>query len=241
MYKKIPKVFLALILVLSFSLTLPPISLQAAVKKPKLNIKKLEMSVGDTFQLRIYNMKKKQKASFVSSDTNICSLEKNAAGKKRVKITANAVGSATIHVTIKKGQKTVRQLKCRVKISPNAVSIRFTKKLVTLNTAEQRQLEPIIKPVTSTEQPVFESDDTEVATVSCRGVVTALSPGITTIRATLLSTNQTAECKIVVKETPTDHDGKTPKSKWESERFSNGAGCFSSHSVFTNSTPAGQE
>lgn len=212
---KISRRLLALLLTLSFSLALPPISLQAAVKKPKLNIKKLEMAVGDTFQLRIYNMKKKQKATYVSSDPNVVSLEKNTANKKRVKITANAVGSANINVTIKKGQKTVRQLKCRIKVSPNAVSIKFTKKLITLNVNEQCQLDPIIKPVTSTEQPVFESDDTEVATVSCRGTVTALSPGITTIRATLLSTNQTAECKIVVKDETKERDTGIPKSHWD--------------------------
>jgi uncharacterized protein YjdB len=191
---------LALVLILSSVLTSAPSSVEAATKKAKLNMRKLDMTVGDSFQLRVYNMKKKQKAVYVSTDSNILSVDSVNASSKRATITAVAIGSANINVTIKKGRRVVKQLKCRVKISPNAVSIKFPKKTVKLQPTEQFQLDPIIKPITSTEQPVFESDDTSVATVSSRGTVTALSPGIVTITATLLSTNQTAECKIIVSE-----------------------------------------
>ncbi len=214
------KVFLllALALILSSALALVPTTSMAAAKKPKLNMKKLEMTVGDTFQLRIYNLKKKQKVTFVSSNPNIVSVDPATLTKKRAKVKANAIGSATVNATVKKGKRTIRHLKCRIKVSPNAMSIKFTKKLVTLTVGEQFQLDPIIKPGTSTEQPVFESDDLEVATVNSRGVITAISPGIVTIRATLLSTDQTAHCRIVVEEA----DGMSHVPSWTPRESSAG-------------------
>ncbi len=98
----------------------------------------------------------------------------------------------------------MKRLKCRVKVTLNAVGIKFTKKNIRLETDEQIRLETIIKPSSSTEKPVFESDDTDVATVSSKGVVTAVSPGIVTITATLLSCNLTATCTVVV-EDPDDY------------------------------------
>lgn len=40
-------------------------------EKPKLNMKKLNMTVGSTFSLRVYNAKKKQKITFTSSKPSV--------------------------------------------------------------------------------------------------------------------------------------------------------------------------
>ena len=182
----------------------------AASQKPKLNIRKLEITLGDTFRLRIYNMKKKYKATFTSSNTDVVSVKNVKSAGKSAVLSANAIGSATITVVVKKGKRTIRQLKCKAKVSPNAVSIKFTHRVIRLHPFDQTQLDTIIKPATSTEQPVFESEDTEVATISSFGIVTANSPGITTITATLLSTNQTATCIVVVEEEDSETDAPAP-------------------------------
>ena len=199
---------IAIILTLCVLVGVVPISASAASKKPRLNMKRLELTVGDSFQLRLYNMKKRYKATYKSSNEEVVSIGEITKKGKRALITANAMGAATIRVTVKKGMRVVKRLKCKVKVTPNAVGIKFTKKNIRLETDEQVRLETIIKPSSSAEKPVFESDDTDVATVNSRGVVTAVSPGIVTITATLLSCNLTATCTIVVEE-PEDEENES--------------------------------
>ena len=143
--------------------------------------------------------KKKQKAFFSSADPKIVSIEPDERSTKRVIVHAVSVGSAAVTVTIKKNNEVVRKLKCKVKVSPTAISIKFYKRKLVLSPEDQFELAPVIKPNTSREQPIFESDDPSVATVNSRGVVTAVSPGLTTITATLLSNGQTATCTVIVK------------------------------------------
>ena len=56
-----------LVFVLLISMVLPAGTSFAAGKKPKLNMKKLNMTVGSTFSLRVYNAKKRHKITFTSS------------------------------------------------------------------------------------------------------------------------------------------------------------------------------
>ncbi len=189
-----------LVLLLAFSTLFSSVPAQAAAKnkKVKLNVKKLNMTVDGTFTLRVYNVKKKQKVTFTSSNEAVVSLTGNENSDRRVTLTAASIGSSTITATVKKGRKTVRQLKCRVKVSPSAVSIKFTRRKVRIALNEQYQLEPIIKPSTSTEQPIYESSNSAVATVSCLGVVTGVNYGSATISATLPSTGMKVTCTIDV-------------------------------------------
>lgn len=200
MKKKMP-LLLAFILIFSFAIGLLDGTVtEAAAKKPKLNIKKLEMTMNSTFNLRAYNLKKKQKVTYVSSNPDIATVEgKGKVGKKAV-VTAISVGSCTINATVKKGKKVVRRLKCKLYVSPSAISIKFMRKKVTLRENNKLLLKTIIKPNSSLEQPIFESNDVEVATINSRGVVTAVGPGTATITATLLSTGQTATCTVTVRE-----------------------------------------
>lgn len=187
-----------LVFVLIFSMILPAGTSFAAAKKPKLNMKKLNMAVGSTFSLRVYNAKKKQKITFTSSKPSIATVKTDSPNARYASVSALAVGSSVITVTIKKGKKVVRTLKCRVRVSPNAVSIKFMRNEVSVPVSRKMRLETIIKPNTSAEKPVFESSDVSVATVNSRGVVTGISPGTVTITATLLSRNLTASCVVTV-------------------------------------------
>ena len=196
--KSISARFVSFLLILSLAVGFMDNTAFAFAQKPKLNVKKLNLTVNTDFNLRVYNLKKKQKVTFTSSAPKIVSVTTSKNSAKRATVKALSVGSAIINVTIRKNNQSVRRLKCKVKVTPNAIGIKFYKRKLYLKPREQFELEPIIKPNTSREQPLFESDDPEVATVNSRGVITALMPGITTITATLLSSGQTATCMVFV-------------------------------------------
>lgn len=200
-----------LVFVLIFSMILPAGTSFAATKKTKLNIKKLNMTVGSTFSLRVYNAKKKQKITFTSSKPSIATVKTDFPNARYTNVSALAVGSSVITVTVKKRKKVVRTLKCRVRVSPNAVSIKFMRNEVSVPVSRKMRLETIIKPNTSAEKPVFESSDVSVATVNSRGVVTGISPGTVTITATLLSRNLTASCVVTVLPNSTSASTKPKK------------------------------
>ena len=148
-----------LVFVLLISMVLPAGTSFAAEKKPKLNMKKLNMTVGSTFSLRVYNAKKKHKITFTSSKPSIATVKTETQNARYASVSALAIGSSVITVTVKKGKKVVRNLKCRVRVSPNAVSIKFMKNQVSVPLSQRTRLETIIKPNTSAERPVFESSD----------------------------------------------------------------------------------
>ena len=208
------KITLIWAIALVITSALPPLSpiAQAAPKKIKLNVKKLNLTVGSNYQLRVYNLKKKQKVTFTSSNPAVVTLEDNPQFKKKITVKAVAVGSSTITATVKKGNSTRKILKCKVKVSPNAVSIKFLKRHAKIPVGQRLHLDTIIKPNTSLEQPVFESDNPDVATVNCRGIVTAIAPGTVKITATLLSCNISTYCQIRVLPEKTD-DTIAPKDQ----------------------------
>ena len=205
-----------LVFVLLISMVLPAGTSSAAGKKPKLNMKKLNMTVGSTFSLRVYNAKRKHKITFTSSKPSIATVKTETQNARYASVSALAIGSSVITVTIKKGKKVVRNLKCRVRVSPNAVSIKFMKNQVSLS--QRTRLETIIKPNTSAERPVFESSDESIAIVNSRGVVMGVSPGTVTITATLLSRNLTASCVITVLPDSTTSSTK-PKKYYEKKKL----------------------
>lgn len=203
-------VWLLALIFLAGSILAPHSSVAAATKKPKLNVKKLNMTTGTNFRLRVYNLKKKQRVVFTSTNEEVISIGKAVSKGKRVTINAVSIGSATVNATVKKGKKVIRRLKCRIKVTPNAFSIKFPKRTIRLNTDSRFRLKPIIKPNTSMEQPIFESDNPFVASVSSRGVVTAISSGTATITATLLSSGLTATCNIEVRSKPESNATEKP-------------------------------
>lgn len=175
------------------------------------------MTLGNEFRLRVYNLKKRQKVTYTSSNEQVISVNNVTPRGKNATITALSTGSATISATVKKAKKVVRKLKCRIKVSPNAFSIKFPKRKIRLGLFERCRLDPIIKPNTSTEQPIFESDDPAVVSVSCRGIVTALTPGKAKITATLLSSGITATCTVDVYMPPSDAESKP--SRYEKKQL----------------------
>lgn len=60
-----------LVFVLLISMVLPAGTSSAAGKKPKLNMKKLNMTVGSTFSLRVYNAKRKHKITLLPQNLRL--------------------------------------------------------------------------------------------------------------------------------------------------------------------------
>lgn len=196
------RAFTILILALGFCFALGKQS--EAAQAPRLNLKRLDLTKGTTFTLRVYNLAENETATFKSSNTDVVSIKEVATNKRSVVIYGKTIGSTKIKVTIKRTGKKVDTLKCKVKVAPVPVSIKFTENKVYIKEGQQAYLDVIIKPYSATETPVYESSDEDILTVNSFGLVTALSPGKATITATLLSTGKTAKCTIIV--VPNDDD-----------------------------------
>lgn len=162
----------------------------------KLNMTKKSLVKGDSYTLRIYNTDKGQRIKVSVSDSDIVSMNKES--RTEYTITGEAVGSSTITVTVKEGfNTTVATLKCRITVTPAAITIKFTDQTYYIKAGDKLALDTELKPTTTAEKPIYESKDKEVATVSSNGVVTGKSVGVTYIYATI-SNGKSDRCKIVV-------------------------------------------
>lgn len=163
--------------------------------RARLNVKSLALVLEDSYKLRVRNVEEGQTVAYKSSDKEIASVKIGKDMDTFAKITANGVGAATITVTVKEGAKTVKTLKCEVVVGPAAQSVKFTKSLVELKVGEKTSLKAVLKPFNTTENPIFQSSDTELATVNSSGNVTAIAPG--TVRITVSIANGVADACVV--------------------------------------------
>ena len=178
-----------------------------AAKKNKyirMNVKSVTLSKNGMYKLRLYNTKKRQTIVFSSDNESIATVTSTTQPKLAV-VTAVNPGNTYVRATISNSRgRVVRTLKVKVKVTPYAVSVKFGKKKIYLNETKNTKLNTIIKPNISQEIPLYESSDTDVATVNSRGIVTAVAAGEAVITATLLSSGQSASCTVVVKPEPVE-------------------------------------
>ena len=178
-----------------------------AAKKNKyirMNVKSVTLSKNGMYKLRLYNTKKRQTIVFSSDNESIATVTSTTQPKLAV-VTAVNPGNTYVRATISNSRgRVVRTLKVKVKVTPYAVSVKFGKKKIYLNETKNTKLNTIIKPNISQEIPLYESSDTDVATVNSRGIVTAVAAGEAVITATLLSNGQSASCTVVVKPEPVE-------------------------------------
>ena len=201
MKRKIIVCILSLICIMSAAVMLRPTTGNCAPKRIKQNVKKLTLTKGELYTLRVYNTKKRQTVSFVSDDNTIVAVNTKGTRTKTATLTAVNTGSTVVRANIySKTGRLVKTLKTTVKVTPYAVSIKFTQKVVRLNPSDTMKLSVIIKPNTSQETPIFESSSLDVASVNSKGVVTAIAPGQTYITATLLSSGQKVTCRVIVED-----------------------------------------
>lgn len=149
--------------------------------KIKLNVKSKDLILDDDYTLKVYRSTEKQKITFKSSDTSVAKVKKT--DDKEAKISACEVGEATITVTVKEGNKTIASLKCEVTVTPPAVSIKLMDGKASIHVGDKITLKKELKPSTTSETPTYFSGNTNIVTVSSRGVVTAVSEGETYVYA----------------------------------------------------------
>lgn len=143
------------------------------------------MNIGDLLELRVSDTDKKP--VWISYNENIAKVDQNGT------VTAFRAGKTTIKVRSGFQTKT-----CTVKVV-NA-SIKLNKTTATIyhggTSTNTLQLKATIKG--ATKNVVWESSDTNVATVDTKGKVTSVSEGTATITAT--ANGKSASCKVIVKE-----------------------------------------
>ena len=207
MMHKIKIIFSWLLIGVLFLGALEPGSDAFAAKKNKyirMNVKSVTLSKNGMYKLRLYNTKKRQTIVFSSDNESIATVTSTTQPKLAV-VTAVNPGNTYVRATISNSRgRVVRTLKVKVKVTPYAVSVKFGKKKIYLNETKKTKLNTIIKPNISQEIPLYESSDTDVATVNSRGIVTAVAAGEAVITATLLSSGQSASCTVVVKPEPVE-------------------------------------
>lgn len=207
MMHKIKIIFSWLLIGVLFLGALEPGSDAFAAKKNKyirMNVKSVTLSKNGMYKLRLYNTKKRQTIVFSSDNESIATVTSTTQPKLAVVIAVNP-GNTYVRATISNSRgRVVRTLKVKVKVTPYAVSVKFGKKKIYLNETKNTKLNTIIKPNISQEISLYESSDTDVATVNSRGIVTAVAAGEAVITATLLSSGQSASCTVVVKPEPVE-------------------------------------
>lgn len=207
MMHKIKIIFSWLLIGVLFLGALEPGSDAFAAKKNKyirMNVKSVTLSKNGMYKLRLYNTKKRQTIVFSSDNESIATVTSTTQPKLAV-VTAVNPGNTYVRATISNSRgRVVRTLKVKVKVTPYAVSVKFGKKKIYLNETKNTKLNTIIKPNISQEIPLYESSDTDVATVNSRGIVTAVAAGEAVITATLLSSGQSESCTVVVKPEPVE-------------------------------------
>lgn len=207
MMHKIKIIFTWLLIGILFLGALEPGSDAFAAKKNKyirMNVKSVTLSKNGMYKLRLYNTKKRQTIVFSSDNESIATVTSTTQPKLAV-VTAVNPGNTYVRATISNSRgRVVRTLKVKVKVTPYAVSVKLRKKKIYLNETKNTKLNTIIKPNISQEIPLYESSDTDVATVNSRGIVTAVAAGEAVITATLLSSGQSASCTVIVKPEPVE-------------------------------------
>ena len=171
-----------------------------------LNKKEVTLEVGATFTIDVTLDKKlgeDETLTWSSSNEEVISIEMDETATSCV-ITALAVGTSTVTVSYSKDLEasatvTVVDSASGGGDSDVAVSaISVSPETVKLDVEATQQLSATFNPTGSTNKNItWTSDDTSVATVDAKGLVTAVAEGTATITATS-NNGKTATCRVAV-------------------------------------------
>lgn len=156
-----------------------------------LNVKSKSIVKDTTFNLVLYNIKDNYKVNYKSSKNSIATVDDTGM------ITGVDFGTATITVTVKDGFKTIATLECEITVGPPAINVVLTKSEITLTVGSKTTLTAILQSKNTVEEALFFSNDTEIASVTPGGTVTANKVGTTFVFATIANGKQD-KCKITV-------------------------------------------
>ncbi len=158
----------------------------------------LEMKTGSNYSLSYYitpSNATNKAVTWKSSNTAVATVD--ATGK----VTAVAVGTATITVTTTDGGKTAT---CQVKVVSNNIAVEgitldYTR--LVLRKGQTFQMTGYTTPVNATNQNVsWSSNQASVASVDTKGLITAKELGTTVITVVTIDGSKTAQCTVEVVE-----------------------------------------
>lgn len=167
--------------------------------EPYLKKEKDSILVNTSSKLNVYNVSSGSDISYKTSDDSIVKIK--ALDNNTCEYTGVKVGTATITVTVREPlflfMNNTTNLKFKVAVTPEAVSVKFRKNKYKFEVGEKKIVRYNILPSISDEIPAFESLDKEIAVVNKNGRVTAKSAGTTYIKATI-NNGSSDKCKIIV-------------------------------------------
>lgn len=157
----------------------------------KLNVKRQELPKGKSYKLKVYNTTDTQTVSFKSNDATIASVTDTGM------VDALEIGSATITVTVKEGNKVVKTLTCDITVGVPALSVRFTKSDLLLVVGQKTTIRVLTAPYNTVEVARFTSYDSSIVSISTGGRITANAAGSTYVYA-LIDNGAKSKCKVTV-------------------------------------------
>lgn len=156
----------------------------------KLNVKSKELVKGKSYRLKVYNTIDTYTIQYKSSDSSIVSVSETGL------MTGLDIGNATITVTVKENSKVISTLQCEITVGVPALSIRLTTQDLILVVGQKTTLRALVAPYNTVETTRYTTLDSEVASISTGGRITAKAEGTTYVYA--LIDNGFSKCKVTV-------------------------------------------
>ncbi|MCH5267254.1 MAG: Ig-like domain-containing protein [Lachnospiraceae bacterium] len=176
------------------------------IKKPKNQPKvqkkyKKNIFIGDSSSLMLKGQLDDYEVTFKSSNSSI--LNVTQVSPYVCDYYGSTAGTANIIIRIKSKNglffmNKTTTIKAKVVVSPWAASVKFQRSKYKITVGKSKKIHTTIRPSISKEKPIYESQNTQIATISNKGVVKARREGTTYIIATLHNGIH-AKCKIIVK------------------------------------------
>lgn len=156
---------------------------------------------GDSCIVTLRNVKNNMSVSFRSSDSSVLTVKKLSDSSCRVTGTGYGNAKVIARITTDSGfflfDETV-SIQSKFTVSPKAASIRFRAKQKKITVQSSVKLAMTIRPSISKEKPIFQTQNSRIAIISSKGVVTGKKVGKTYVTASI-GNGKTAKCKIIVK------------------------------------------
>lgn len=169
-----------------------------AAAAPKLNKSSITLSnKGDTYTLLVKNKRSGSRYSWSTSNKKVATVNKYGVVK------AVNGGNATIRCKITLPSKKTRTLTCAVTVRIPATAVTISNKKLTANNCqtievgEQYDFNRKLTPSSSTDHTYWTVEDTSIATVDSKGVVTAKKKGLTRLIASTGTSRSNANKGIV--------------------------------------------
>jgi uncharacterized protein YjdB len=168
-----------------------------AVESVSLSPEELTLAKGDSRLLDaivLPSTASDKSVTWSSSNTSVATVSSSGA------VTAKAVGRATITATTNDGEK---KASCSVTVIIPVSSVRLDKTSLQMLVGDTQVLIPTVTPSDASDKSViWSSSNTNVATVSSDGLVTANASGKATILVTTVDGGLTASCEVSVSRIP---------------------------------------